>query len=53
MVKSNDSNKTNLLLIIKLFFAGDGSHPVYGHGSHGHEGPVESVAAPGEPNLGY
>lgn len=38
-------------------FLGDGSHPVYGHGekaAQGHqENPVEAIAAPGEPNLGY
>lgn len=36
---------------------GDGSHPVYGHGEKAHgnnlDHPVEAIAAPGEPNLGY
>lgn len=34
--------------------SGDGTHPVHGHGHGGSEhGHMESVAAPGEPNLGY
>lgn len=38
-----------------MIVTGDGSHPIHGHGAdHGHHhGPVESLAAPGEPNLGY
>jgi hypothetical protein len=51
--KTNDSNKTNLFVNCSHLFAGDGSHPVFGHGSHENHSPVESIAAPGEPNLGY
>jgi len=35
---------------------GDGSHPVHGHATQNLQEdhhPVESVAAPGEPNFGY
>lgn len=41
-------------IVLEPFFthSGDGSHPVYGHAAK-HEHHVESVAAPGEPNLGY
>lgn len=53
MVKSIGSMKITMLLIAFNPFTGDGSHPVFGHGSHEHESPVESIAAPGEPNLGY
>lgn len=50
--KFREATKMTHLLIL-LSFKGDGSHPIHGHGADGHENAVESIAAPGEPNLGY
>lgn len=45
------------VIFIIFCLAGDGSHPTYGHSEKAHDvncdSPVESIAFPGEPNLGY